>query len=76
MQGRRLRDAEKFEPAAGRCPRCGEEFAPGCYWERLPPPEDRQPAWRCRHRRTDGSWCLVHSGPAIAPATGEGEGGR
>ena len=73
---RRARDAEKFEPATGRCPRCGEALPAGAYWERLQAPPDRHPAWRCRHRRVSGDWCFVHAGPAIEQAAAEGESGR
>ena len=74
---RRSRDAVRFEPATGPCPRCREELPEGAFWERLRAPEGRQAAWRCRHRRADGSWCLIHAGPAIERAVAaEGEGGR
>ena len=76
MQVRRSPDAERYQPAAGRCPRCREELPAGAFWERLAAPAGRRPAWRCRHLRSDGSWCLVHAGPAIEAAAAEGEGER
>ena len=76
IAARRARDSERYEPAHGRCPRCRAEFAPGCYWERLQAPEGREAAWRCRHLRGDGTWCVAHSGPAVELAPAENGGDR
>ena len=47
----------------GPCPRCREELPQGVYWEPLPAPPARHPAYRLRHKRRDGQVCVVWSGP-------------
>ena len=49
--------------APGPCPRCGEELPATAYWEPLPAPPDRHPAYRLRHRRRDGQACIAYAGP-------------
>ena len=73
---RRPRDRDLFEPATGTCPKCGEELPAGAFWQRVRAPEGRHPAWRVRHLRSDGAWCVAHAGPVLAPMAGESEGER
>ena len=75
-QARRPRDADLFEPASGQCPKCGEDLPAGAFWQRVRAPEGRHPAWRCRHLRASGEWCVAHAGPAVEQAAAEGEGKR
>ena len=51
------------------CPRCGQHVSPARWWEAMPAPEDRQPAYRLRHQRADGSWCIVYAGPPVEGPT-------
>lgn len=45
------------------CPRCGEALPQTSYWEALPAPPDREPAYRLRHKRQDGHTCIAYAGP-------------
>ena len=48
------------------CPRCGEPFPTGSFWEKLREPEGRRSAWRLRHQRADGRWCAAYSGEQVS----------
>jgi hypothetical protein len=47
------------------CPRCGMSLAAGAYWELLPAPPDRLPAYRLRHQRDGGGTCIAYAGPTL-----------
>lgn len=46
-----------------RCPRCGVALPDDAYYEPLQAPPGRDPAYRVRHKRDDGTWCVAYAGP-------------
>ncbi len=54
-----------------RCPRCGAVLPQEAFYEQLgcATPE-REAAWRIRHRREDGGWCVAYAGPETKEGAG------
>lgn len=46
-----------------RCPRCGAPLPADAYYEPLPAPSGREPAYRVRHPKEGGGTCVAYAGP-------------
>ena len=53
---------------AFRCPVCHEDVPALYYWEPVAAVPDRRPAWRLRHRKRAGGWCVVWAGDLVEDA--------
>jgi hypothetical protein len=67
--------AHARQPAAAfRCPVCGEDVPAGAHWwEPVAAVPGRLPAWRLRHRRRAGGWCILWAGEALEESAVAGQ---
>lgn len=47
------------------CPRCGAALPAGLYLDTLATVAGREPAYRLRHRKTNGRMCVAYVGPEV-----------